>query len=216
VLNWVIVHLPHLLPPVIAFAFLARLGLWAADQPPQHFSDEAVLEWRLERDALHAERRRPVRRSTARAGVLSLAPLVGAFGTGLAIYTFNLRNDRPSGALIWVHLVLSVLGLLVVTGKVLAIGPGRVRASLNVRKPQQAWSSVVLLVLGVPLAGTGALLVLDPSGHSTADYLHLIVSVWWTVLLQWHLWRYLGRAVSAMSRPAVAGPAIERGSTPPA
>ena len=61
-LHWVLIHLPHLLPPVIAFAFLARLGVWAADQPPQHYSDEEVLEWRAMRDALHAERRRPVRR----------------------------------------------------------------------------------------------------------------------------------------------------------
>ena len=208
-LHWVLVHLPHLLPPVIAFAFLARLGLWAADQPPQHYSDEEVLEWRAMRDALHAERRRPVRRSTSIAGIVALVPLVAAFGTGLAVYTFNLRSDRPSAALVWSHVALSVLGLAIVTWKVLAIGPGRVRAGLDVRRPQQAWSSVILLSLGIPLVVTGVMLVLDPSGHSSADYFHLIVSVWWTVLLQWHLWRYLGRAVSALTRGPARGQQLE-------
>jgi hypothetical protein len=65
---WILVHLPHLLPPVLAFAFLIRLGLWAADQPPQHFDDEQVEIWKAERAALHAERKRPVSRRASRLG----------------------------------------------------------------------------------------------------------------------------------------------------
>jgi hypothetical protein len=181
---------------VVAFAFLARLGVWAADQPPQQYSDAEILEWRRERDLLHAERRRPVRRSTSIAGTLALAPLLAAFGTGLAIYTFNLRGDRPSLALAWLHTLLAVAGLAVVSLKVLGIGWPAIRRNLSVRKPQQAFSSLVLLGLGAPLVLTGAALIVAPAGHSILDYVHLIASVWWTVLLQWHLWRYLGRAVS--------------------
>ncbi len=195
-LHWAFLHLPHLLPPVIAFAFLARLGVWAADQPPQQYSDEEILQWRRERDALHAERRRPVRRSTAIAGTLALAPLLAAFGTGLAIYTYNLRGDRPSVGLAWLHTLLAVVGLAIVSLKVLAIGWPTIRRNLNVRRPHQAFSSLVLLALGAPLFLTGAALIAGPAGHSTLDYVHLVSSVWWTVLFQWHLWRYLGRAVT--------------------
>ena len=199
-MRWLLVHLPHLLPPVLAFALLARLGVWAADQPPQHYSDDEVEEWRVARLALHAERRRPVRRSTALAGLLALVPLLVAFGTGLAIYTFNLRSDRPSGALTWVHTISASIGLVVVAVKVARIGRARIGSSLSLRRPQQAFSSLVLLVLGLPLAGTGVAELLAPNGHSFADYVHLISSVWWTILLQWHLWRYLGRALATSLR----------------
>jgi hypothetical protein len=63
----------------------------------------------------------------------------------------------------------------------------------------------VLLGLGVPLLVTGVVLLLRPSGASTTDYVHLIVSVWWTLLLQWHLWRYLGRALARTFRGPDAG-----------
>ncbi len=51
---WVLIHLPHLMPPVLAFGFLTRLGFWAADQPPQQYGDDEVAVWRAERDALRA------------------------------------------------------------------------------------------------------------------------------------------------------------------
>jgi hypothetical protein len=59
-------------------------------------------------------------------------------------------------------------------------------------------------VLGLPLALTGAWLLARPSGRSFGDYAHLILSVWWTVILQVHLFRYLGRALSASLRPAAS------------
>jgi hypothetical protein len=216
---WVIVHLPHLLPPVLAFGFLIKLGLWAADQPPQHYGDEDIAEWRASRDLLKADRRRPVRAVTSRLGLLALAPLVGAFGTGLAIYTFNLRGDRPSSVHIWVHSALAVFGLLVVTVKAGELGWRRIRRAVSVRRPQHAISSVVLLALGLPLLGTGAALLVSPSGHSGTDYFHLIASVWWVVLFQWHLWRYLGRALSAATGKRVeliGATPIETGGTPSA
>jgi len=205
---WTLIHLPHLLPPILAFIFLARLGLWAADQPPQHFDDEQVVVWRAEREALRAERRRPVSRRVSRLGLLSLLPLILAFGTGLAIYTFNLRGDRPSSADIWVHTIAASVGLLLVTVKVVRMGWRHIRREVTVAKPQRAISSLVLLAFGVPLAVTGVYLLLEPNGTSVVDYFHLISSAWWTLLFQWHLWRYLGRAVSAsLRRPRPVEPA---------
>lgn len=43
----------------------------------------------------------------------------------------------------------------------------------------------------MPLLASGAALLVDPSDGSFAAYAHLIVSVWWTVLLIWHLRRYM-------------------------
>jgi hypothetical protein len=196
-MRWLLIHLPHLLPPALAFVFLARLGMWAADQPPQHYEDEEADAWRAERAERRALKRRPVRRRVAYAGVLSLLPLLLAIVTGLAIYTFNLRDDRPSPGLIWTHTGLSVLGLALVTWKVGVLGRRRLRRDLTLRRPQEGLSSIVLLAFGVPLLLTGGWLLVEPDGQSFLDYLHLISSVWWTLLLQWHLWRYLSRAMGA-------------------
>ena len=199
---WILIHLPHLLPPLLAFGFLMRLGLWAADQPPQQYDDDEVIAWRIERDALRAERQRPVSRRASRLGLVALAPLLLTFGTGLAIYTFNLRGDRPSSLHIGVHTAAAVLALLLITVKVARLGWEHIRREVTVQKPQRAISSLILLALGVPLAVTGIWLLVQPDGDSVLDYFHLITSAWWTILLQWHLWRYLGRAVStAVRRP---------------
>ena len=49
--------------------------------------------------------------------------------------------------------------------------------------------------LGVPLALTGAALLLRPGSGSTYAYLHVIASAWWAVLLGAHLVRHLPRAL---------------------
>jgi hypothetical protein len=199
-MRWVLLHLPHLLPPALGFMFLGKLGFWAAEQPPQQLEDEEVEAWKAERARQRADRRRPVRRAVARTGMVALVPLVAAVATGLAIYTFNLRDHRPSSALIWSHTIVSVLALALVTWKVAMLGRTRLRRDLSIRRPQAALSSLVLLALGVPLLATGAWLLASPSGSSTMDYVHLIASVWWTLLLQWHLWRYFARALAATFR----------------
>ena len=195
--TWLVTHLPHLAPPVVAFLALAKMGLWAAEQPPSQFTDEEVAAWNEAMAAKRAARRRPVRRGVARAGVLALTPLVAAVVTGLFIYTWNLGGNRPSAGLVWSHVVVSTLGLLIASAKVARVGRRRLRAGVSIRRPQEALSSLLMLALGVPLLVTGVVLLLRPSGSSTTDYIHLIVSVWWTLLLQWHLWRYLGRALGA-------------------
>ena len=147
-------------------------------------------------------------RRASRLGLIAMLPLLVAFGTGLAIYTFNLRGDRPSAADIWVHTAAASIGLLLVTVKVVRLGWRHIRREVSVAKPQRAISSLVLLAFGVPLAVTGVYLLLEPNGTSVVDYFHLIASAWWTLLFQWHLWRYLGRAVSAsLRRPRPADPA---------
>ncbi len=199
-MRWFFIHLPHLLPPALGFMFLIKVGFWAADQPPQHYEDDEVEAWRAERDRRKAARRRPVRRAVARLGVLALIPLFAAIVTGLVIYTFNIRDDRPSSALIWTHTAVSVLALALTTWKVALMGRRRLSRDLSVRRPQASLSSLALLALGVPLLATGIWLLFSPSGSSTTDYVHLITSVWWTLLLQWHLWRYLSRALAATFR----------------
>ncbi len=83
------------------------------------------------------------------------------------------------------------------------------------QKPQRAISSLILLGLGVPLAATGAWLFVNPSGDSAVDYFHLIASAWWTILLQWHLWRYLGRAITAsVRRPQTDQAAVPARTSP--
>jgi hypothetical protein len=169
-----------------------------------------VAAWRAERDALRAERRRPVSRRASKLGLLALAPLLLTFGTGLAIYTFNLRGDRPSSLHIWVHTGAAVLALLLVSVKVAGLGWRHIRREVTMQKPQRAISSLILLALGVPLAATGVWLLVQPDGGSVLDYFHLIASAWWTILLQWHLWRYLGRAITA----AVRRPQTDQAAVP--
>ena len=82
---WVLTHLPHLLPPVVAFIFLARLAVWASQQPPSHYTDEQVEQWNLEHAAERRLRNGPVRRRTALIGLIAITPITLAFLTGLWI-----------------------------------------------------------------------------------------------------------------------------------
>ena len=45
-----------------------------------------------------------------------------------------------------------------------------------------------------------------PSGgdFSPVDYVHIITGVWWAVIVQWHLFRYLGRALRSATGSAAA------------
>jgi hypothetical protein len=199
VVRWAVIHLPHIVPPLIAFAFLARLAVWAAAQPPSHFTDEEVEAWNRER-ALERERLgRPVRRATSILGLSALGPIVIAFGTGLWIYTLSLRGEGSSEAMIWTHVITGAVGLLFVSIKAMELGWRRILRRLEARRPQDAIASLIMLVLGVPLLLTGIAMLVAPSGGSftTVDYIHIIASVWWVVLVQWHLFRYFRRALRA-------------------
>ena len=201
---WVLTHLPHLLPPIVAFVFLARLAMWASQQAPSHYTDEQVEEWNREHAAERAMRNGPVRRRTALIGLIALAPIVLAFLSGLWLYTLALRSTASPGWLIWSHTAISVVALALVTVKSGELGWRRIVRRLQARRPQDAIASLTMLAFGVPIAITGVLMLLRPSGgaFTAVDYLHVITGVWWAVIVQWHLYRYLGRAMRAVSEGA--------------
>ena len=187
---WVAIHLPHIVPPLIAFFFLARLAVWAAAQPPSHYTDDQVDEWNAARREKQLLLNQPVRRRTARFGITALMPLLVSFVTGLWIYTLSLRGQASDSWLIWLHVGTGVVGLLLV-----------IAARLQLKRPQDAIASLVMLGLGVPIAVTGVWMLFRPSGgaFTVMDYLHVITGIWWTLIVQWHLFRYLTRALRALS-----------------
>ena len=203
---WVLVHLPHLVPPIVAFVFLARLAVWASRQPPSHYTDEQVEEWFRIRAEEEARLRQPVRRRTARFGLVALGPIVLAFITGIWIYTLSLRGDFSPAWLVWAHIVTSVVGLVLVTVKSIELGWGRIRQRVHATRPQDAIASLVMLALGVPILITGVVMYFRPSGgdFSPSDYVHIITGVWWALIVQWHLFRYFGRAIRAATGSASA------------
>jgi hypothetical protein len=209
-MEFVLLHLPHLLPALFGFGFLLRFGIYAAKLPPAHLSDEQLAEWHREQ----AARRRPPRRVSRRVSRLAAAALpllVVGFATGLAIYTFDLRGEPSSPGLIWTHTITSLAGLGIVTLKLFRLPSGALRRGTDPRRAAREGSSLVLALLGVPLALTGVALLVQPSTGSFAAYLHLVTSVWWTLLVQWHLYRYLVRALRAAfgGRSATATPGVQ-------
>jgi hypothetical protein len=49
--DFVISHLPHIIPPLLGLAFLARFAVYVKRLPPAHLSDEELAAWRAEHDA---------------------------------------------------------------------------------------------------------------------------------------------------------------------
>jgi hypothetical protein len=137
-----------------------------------------------------------VRRSAARRGLLALGPVLGAMATGAVLYGINVGGRSLPWAVIWVHAGISTLALLLVAYKIGDVGMLRVRRALG-RDRLCDLVSVGLAFVSVPLALTGAALLFAPAGGSFLSYIHLITSVWWTVLLAWHLRRYMGASVRA-------------------
>ncbi len=204
--RWIAIHLPHLVPPIIAFALLARLAVWAAAQPPSHYTDDEVEEWNRVREEQRRLRNLPVRARTARFGLVALGPLIVAFISGLMIYTLSLRGDPSPDWLVWGHVATGAFGLAVVTLKSVELGWRRILSRVRATRPQDAIASITMLLLGVPIALTGIAMLFRPSGgdFTAVDYLHVITGVWWVLIVQWHLFRYLGRALRAVSREETA------------
>ena len=107
-MEFVLLHIPHIIPAIVAMGFLGRFAAVMADQPPAEFSDAQIDEWRRVR--VERARARRVRATSARLGLLSLPLLIMAVATGLWLYTVALRDDRPSALAIWLHVVASVAG----------------------------------------------------------------------------------------------------------
>jgi cation transport ATPase len=196
--RFIVLHIPHIIPVLVAFAFLGRLALVVADQPPVSLDESAVDAWRNARSERAQARR--VRRSTSRIGLIALVPLLGAAATGLVLYTFALDGHHPSSTLSWVHSVISVIALVLVGWKLADSGLARLRRGLDPHRLMTEGASLLLAALGLPLIVTGAWLLLYPSEGSFASNAHLVASVWWVALFGAHLFRYLGRSVDAALR----------------
>ena len=196
--RFIVLHIPHIVPVLVAFAFLGRLAVVVADQPPVHLDEAAVDEWR----AVRAERARArrVRRSTSRIGLIALLPLLAATASGLVLYTFALDGSRPSALLRWSHALISIVALALIAWKLADNGVERLRRGLDLHRLLAEGLSLVLAALGVPLLVTGTWLLAEPSDGSFASNVHLVASVWWVALLGMHLFRYLGRASDAALR----------------
>jgi hypothetical protein len=181
-------HWPHLGIVVIGvFAFL-----WAAYRP-EH-SDEPASAPISDQELAPAPQN--VRRSTARRGMLALGPLLATVATGAILYGLDVGGSSLPGAVIWVHAGISTLAALLVTYKVADLGWARIARALR-RAHLHELVSIVLALLGLPLAVSGFALLLDPSTGSFMAYLHLISSAWWTALMVWHLRRYLRPSLRA-------------------
>jgi hypothetical protein len=144
--------------------------------------------------------------SAARRGLMALGPLVAALATGAILYGMNVGNGAVPGALTWGHVGVSVLALLLVAYKLVNMRGKQIRRALRVRRLPEVFA-LALAVLFVPLLITGIQLVLVPQGDSFAAYAHLVSSAWWTVLLLWHLRRYVGASLRAVAGRSVEAPA---------
>jgi hypothetical protein len=201
--RFIVLHIPHIVPVLVAFAFLGRLALVVADQPPVHLDESAVDDWRSARaERAHARR---VRRSTSRIGLIALLPLLAATASGLVLYTFALDNHRPSALFSWSHSLISVIAVALVSWKLVDSGVERLRRGFDVHRLLIEGASLMLTALGLPLLVTGAWLLAEPSDGSFASNVHLVASVWWVALFGLHLFRYLGRSVDAALRGKSSG-----------
>ena len=148
--QFVLLHIPHLLPAVVGLGFLVRFGVYASRLPPAHLNDEELAEWHRQKEAARVPPR-PVAAATARLSTAALPLLVTGLVTGLLIYTVDLRNDRPSAAMSWTHTLTSTAGLVLVAFKLRALEPGRISAGLKLRNAFTEGVSLLVLASSVPL-----------------------------------------------------------------
>jgi hypothetical protein len=198
-MRFVLLHIPHIIPAIVAMGFLGRFAAVMADQPPVEFTDAQIDEWRRVR--AERSRARRVRGTSARLGLLALPLLILAVATGLWLYTVALRDDRPSSFAIWLHVAVSVAGLAIAMVKVAESGRARLARGLDPARFFTDGLSLILAALVVPLFVTGGVLLLAPGSDSATAYAHLVASAWWMTILGIHLMRYLGRALSANVAP---------------
>ena len=201
-MEFVLLHIPHIIPAFIAMGFLGRFAVLMADQPPAELSDAQIEEWRRVRSERARSRR--VRKASARLGLLSLPFIVLAVATGLWLYTIALRDDRPSALAIWLHIVTSAVALALVTSKVAETGRLRLSRALDPSRFLTDGLSLILAALAVPLVLTGVILLFSPGSSSANAYAHLVGSAWWMTLFGVHLMRYLGRSLDAAFRDRAA------------
>lgn len=195
-MHFIVTHLPHIVPSLLGFGVV--VWLWAADVRGRGRDGGTVAQV----GAPPAPRRiaGPVRAEAARRGALLLGPILAAAGTGAVIYAIDLDARRPGRGLAWFHSGFGTLVVLLAVYKLADADLQRLRTGWRLGRVLETAGSVLLAALLVPLLVTGAVLLAAPSGASFAAYAHLVAGAWWTVLVLWHLWRYLVRAVRAVRR----------------
>jgi hypothetical protein len=197
--KFVVAHLPHIVPSV--FGFVLVIWLWASDSRQRARAGPADAQIAPPaRPAAAPRAAAPVRAEAARRGVLLLGPIAAALATGAVIYAIDLGAGRPGRGLAWFHSGFGTLVLLLAGYKLADADPRRLRTGWRLGRVLETGGSLALAVLLVPLLVTGGALLLAPSDASFAAYAHLVFGAWWTVLVLWHLWRYLKRAVRSVRR----------------
>lgn len=202
--NLLLAHLPHIAP--MALGVLAFVWLWYRS-PPSDATPEEQDRWLAERDERRRARRQ-VRRAVASRGLVALGPLFGALATGAVIYGIELSGARPAGAWVWIHVGVCLLVAVLAAYKLLEVGAQPLRDGLRPAHLLGAGASLAFSALLVPVTVSGVVLIAAPSSRSFPAYAHLITGAWWTVLLLWHLRRYLVASVLTVRTPADA-PAAE-------
>ncbi len=202
-------HWPHLI--FVAIGVVAFL--WVAYRPERESAERSGTALALEtvERASPAPKATAVRRTAARRGLLALGPLLGTIATGAILYGLDVGGGSVPGAVIWIHSGISALALLLVLYKVSDLGIARIRRAFS-RDRLPELVSMILGILSVPLIVTGVALLFAPSTSSFFSYAHLISAAWWTELLVWHLRRYVGASVRAVSKQQTVAAPVKAGS----
>ena len=189
-----LLHLPHIV--LVVGGVGVAVWFWSR-QPPAKRAPSEDAGWQAEADRDTEERRR-IRSSVAGRGLIALGPLIAAVATGAVLYGIDVTGGRPGGAAVWTHTGVSLLVVLLAVYKLAEVGLEPLREGLSPRRLFSAGASLLFTLLLVPLTITGVALLLSPSSASFAAYAHLVSSAWWTVLLLWHLQRYLAGSVATL------------------
>lgn len=217
-----LLHWPHVLPVLLGFGTVVYL--WIANRSSQ---GAEIATRRSDVDSDPAEggggsdvsgvrvaiRPKPatvspaagsapaaVRRETARRGVIVLGPILAATATGATIYGIDLASAHPGRGLVWTHVGVSLLVCLLAIYKLADIDLAQVKEAWRTGHLLDVGASILLGVLLVPLLLSGIVVLVSPSSVSYSAYAHLLASAWWTLLVLWHLTRYLARSVGTITR----------------
>ena len=192
--TFIVLHIPHIIPAIVAMGFLGRFAAVMADQPPAEFSDAQIAEWRRvrierARPAASAPRARAWACYRCRCSSWRWRPAVALHGRP--------ARRPPVGTRHLAARHLQRVALALVTYKVAESGRNRLARGLDPARFLTDGLSLVLAALAVPLLVTGAVLIVAPGSSSATAYAHLIASTWWMTLFGVHIMRYLGRSLDA-------------------
>jgi hypothetical protein len=199
-----LVHWPHIAPVLLGFGTV--IYLWVANRRWRAEQLRPSAGHGVERGAGSAgvgglsvsAAQAPVRREAARRGALVLGPILAVIASGAGIYGVELAAEHPGDALVWVHVGFSLLVCLLAVYKLAGMDAAQMRRAWRRGRVLETAASTLLAALLLPLLLSGIVVLARPSGGSYIAYVHLIAGVWWTLLVAWHLRRYLARSLGAL------------------